>query len=61
MSDRGQFIKNYYTALRLMPNSPYNPDMKFYDALIGSIYDLQQQVSDLQDQLDKMNGGDYDS
>ena len=59
MNDRERFIKNYYTALGLTlnPNKTYNQDMKFYDALIGSIYGLQQQVNDLQDQLDKINGG----
>ena len=49
---REEFIQNYIAAERAMYYAD-NPTVRVMLALIGSIYDLQQQIAQLQEKLDE--------
>ena len=52
---REQFIENYISNNNALITTE-TPDVRLVCSLIGSVYDLQQQIQDLQDTVDQMNG-----
>ncbi len=48
---REEFIKNYLRSLEVVIHEKDHPHTRVTRELIGSIWDLQQQINQLQEQL----------
>lgn len=53
--NKEDFVRNYTKAMHLEVWGQPNPNTKVILELIGSIYDLQQQIAELQEKVDESN------
>ena len=53
---REEFTKNYLSSVGavIMPRNYQMPEVRVIQELIGSIYDLQQQIAQLQEKVDEL-------
>lgn len=53
-NNRADFIEDFIKAEQVIVYRVDDPTIKIFRALIGSVYDLQQQIAALQEKFDEL-------